>query len=68
MAAHLQVRIALESDNAMERLRAVRNYGRSWGPEEPEFPPGVPEVPPFKGPLLEQWIPQPGPEVEVLVP
>ena len=64
----LQLRKALESNDTIERLRAVRRYGRSWAPEEPEFPPAEPEVPPFRGPLLEQWIPQPSPEVEVLVP
>ena len=64
----MQVQKALESGNTLERLKAVRRYGRSWAPEEPEFPPAMPEVPPFQGPLLEQWGPQPGPEVEVLVP
>ena len=63
----LQVRKALESDIAVERLKAVRRYGRSWAPEDPEFPPATSGVPPFEGPLLEQWGPQLEPDVEELI-
>ena len=63
-----QVQKALQSGNALERLKAVRRYGRSMGPEQPDFPPALPEVPPFRGPFLNDWVPEPGPGVEVLVP
>lgn len=45
----------------------MRRYGRSMGPEDPEFPPAPLEVPPYQGPMLEQWGPKPPEGVEVLV-
>ena len=64
----VQVRKLLENDDALQRLRAVRRYGRSMAPEDPKFPPAPLEVPPYQGPMLEQWGPKPPEGVEVLVP
>lgn len=65
---HAQVREALESDDVIRRLRAVRQYGRSMSPETLDFPPAVPELPPFRGPMLGDWVPPPAEGVEVLMP
>lgn len=70
-----QVRQALESEDVIERLRAVRRYAREApapGAEEvgdgagaPQFPPPPGDAPRWAGPVLEDWAPAEADEILV---
>jgi hypothetical protein len=49
-----QIRQALESDDIVERLRAIRRYTQSYNGAE--FPPPPTQTPQYAGPLLSDWV------------
>lgn len=50
----LQVRQAMESEDIVNRLRAVRRYVKSSNGAE--FPPPPVDTPEYAGPLLTDWV------------